>query len=330
MIFQNACRFALGLAAARAVAGLLGLQHGFWVLLATLTLTRTTSLETRSAVRQALTGTLVGAVLAAWDAGAGPRPEHGVRRRAAGGDAGGVHRGAVARAGLGAGRLHTGRGDAVRSGLPVTWQLAPVRLVDVLVGSVIGLGCGLVAWPRGAGSELRRSMAGLCAAIADAIGHTTAQVVERSGGTDLFALNRALGLAQESLAQYQSEPREDGVQPDWPTLLVAGRDARRGERLLPDRPGRIASPEVGAWLRQAADRTAADYLSLAQHLGTDRGTPRDAPQPLDIRALLAVAPGIPRHSPERETGAVSAALLLDSVIWLDALTSDLTRLHKEM
>ncbi|MFI2262735.1 FUSC family protein [Streptomyces tubercidicus] len=330
VIFQNACRFALGLAAARAVAGLLGLQHGFWVLLATLTLTRTTSLETRSAVRQALTGTLVGAVLA----GGMLALVHDRNTVYA------VVLPVVMLVAFTAGPL---RGLAWAQGgftlvvatlfaqvSPVTWQLAPVRLVDVLVGSVIGLGCGLVAWPRGAGSELRRSMAGLCAAIADAIGHTTAQVVERSGGTDLFALNRALGLAQESLAQYQSEPREDGVQPDWPTLLVAGRDARRGERLLPDRPGRIASPEVGAWLRQAADRTAADYLSLAQHLGTDRGTPRDAPQPLDIRALLAVAPGIPRHSPERETGAVSAALLLDSVIWLDALTSDLTRLHKEM
>ncbi|MEI5130978.1 FUSC family protein [Streptomyces libani] len=278
VIFQNACRFALGLAAARAIAGLLDLQHGFWVLLATLTLTRTTSLETWSAVRQALTGTLVGAVLA-------------------GGMLALVHdRDTVYAVVLPvvmlvafiAGPL---RGLAWAQGgftlvvatlfaqvSPVTWQLAPVRLVDVLVGSLIGLACGLVAWPRGAGSEVRRSMAGLCSAIADAIGYTTARVVERSGSTDIFALNRALGLAQESLAQYQSEPREDTPQPDWPALLVAGKDARRGERLLPDRPGRIASQDVGTWLRHAADRTAADYRSLARHLCTDRGTPRDHPQ----------------------------------------------------
>ncbi|MGW2388866.1 FUSC family protein [Streptomyces lydicamycinicus] len=330
VIFQNACRFALGLAAARAIAGLLDLQHGFWVLLATLTLTRTTSLETWSAVRQALTGTLVGAVLA-------------------GGMLALVHDRdtvyaivlpVVMLVAFTAGPL---RGLAWAQGgftlvvatlfaqvSPVTWQLAPVRLVDVLVGSLIGLACGLVAWPRGASGEVRRSMATLCSAIADTIGHTTTRVVERSGSTELFALNRALSLAQESLAQYQSEPREDTVQPDWPTLLVAGKDARRGERLLPGRPGRIASPEVGAWLRHAADRTAAAYRSLAQHLRTDDGTPRDDPQPLDIRALLAVAPAIPHHSPDTETRALSAALLLDSVIWLDALTADLTRLHKEM
>lgn len=139
---------------------------------------------------------------------------------------------------------------------PSTWQLAPVRLMDVLVGSVIGLACGLVAWPRGAGSEVRRSMAALCSAIADAIGQTTAQVVERAGSTDIFALNRALILARESLAQYQCEARENAAgQPDWPTVLVAGADARRGGRLLPGRPGRIAPHEVGAWLRRAADCT---------------------------------------------------------------------------
>ncbi|MFE1172963.1 FUSC family protein [Streptomyces sp. NPDC058773] len=330
VIFQNACRFALGLAAARAIAGLLDLQHGFWVLLATLTLTRTTSLETRSAVRQALAGTLVGAVLA-------------------GGMLALVHdRDTVYAVVLPvvmlvafiAGPL---RGLAWAQGgftlvvatlfaqvSPVTWQLAPVRLVDVLVGSVIGLACGLVAWPRGAGGEVRRSMAALCSAIADAIGHTTARVVERSGSTDIFALNRAIGLAQESLAQYQCEPREDAPQPDWPAVLVAGKDARRGERLLPGRPGQIASPEVGAWLRHSAGRTAADYRSLGQRLGTDREAPGDRPQPLDIRALLAVAPAVPHHSPDTGSRALSAALLLDSVIWLDALTADLSRIHKEV
>ncbi|MEU8995002.1 FUSC family protein [Streptomyces caniferus] len=331
VIFQNACRFALGLAAARAVAGLLDLQHGFWVLLATLTLTRTTSLETWSAVRQALLGTLVGAVLA-------------------GGLLALVHdRDTVYAVVLPvvmlvafiAGPL---RGLAWAQGgftlvvatlfaqvSPVTWQLAPVRLVDVLVGSLIGLACGLVAWPRGAGREVRRSMAGLCAAIADAIGYTTARLIDRSGDPDSLAINRALVLAQESLAQYHCELRDERVgQPDWPSVLVAGADARRGERLLPGRPGRIAPQEVGTWLRRAADRAAADYRSLAGHLHADSDVPREDTRPLDIRALLAVAPSVTRDCPDREARALSAALLLDSVIWLDALTADLDRIRKEM
>ncbi|MFH8569218.1 FUSC family protein [Streptomyces sp. NPDC017993] len=336
VIFQNACRFALGLAAARAIAGLLDLQHGFWVLLATLTLTRTTSLETWSAVRQALIGTLAGAVLA-------------------GGLLALVHDRVTVYAlvlpvvmltAFIAGPL---RGLAWAQGgftlvvatlfaqvSSVTWQIAPVRLVDVLVGSVIGLACGLVAWPRGAGSEVRRSMAALCSAIADAIGQTTTRVVEhsdtgRTPDTTVLLVNRALVLARESLAQYQCEPRHQvSGKPDWPAVLVAGADARRGERLLPGRPGRITHDEVGAWLRHAADNTAADYRALARHLCTHQGPPQDLPQSLDIRGLLAVAPPIPRNSPDHDARAVAAALLIDSVIWLDALTVDLNRIHQEL
>lgn len=339
VIFQNACRFALGLAAARAVAGVLDLQHGFWVLLATLTLTRTTSLETRSAVRQALIGTLIGAVVA-------------------GGLLAVVHNREVVYAvvlplvmllAFIAGPL---RGLAWAQGgftlvvatlfaqvSPVTWQLAPVRLLDVLTGSLIGLACGLVAWPRGAGPEVRRSMAALCSAIADAIGRTTSRVVERTGTaggsgagdtSDIVMINRALSLATESLAQYQSEPREQTAQqPDWPSVLIAGADARRGERLLPGRPGRIAPYEVAAWLQQAADTTEADYRALARHLRTDDGPLPELPHALDIRTLLAVVPPVPHDSPDREARAVSVALLVDSVIWLDALTADLARIHGE-
>lgn len=331
VIFQNACRFALGLAAARAIAGILDLQHGFWVLLATLTLTRTTSLETWSAVRQALLGTLVGAVLAAGLLAA----VHDRNTVYA------VILPVVMLLAFTAGPL---RGLAWAQGgftlvvatlfaqvTPSTWQLAPVRLVDVLVGSVIGLACGLVAWPRGAGREVRRSMAALCSAIADAIGQTTTEVVERAGSTDIFAVNRALTLARESLAQYQCEPREDPAgQPDWPAVLVAGADARRGGRVLPGRPGRIVPHEVGAWLHHAADHTAADYRALAARLRADRDTPHDRPRPLDIRGLLALAPPVPHDGPERERRAVSAALLLDSVIWLDALGADLSHIHREM
>ena len=335
VIFQNACRFALGLAAARAIAGLPDLQHGFWVLLATLTLTRTTSLETWSAVRQALIGTLVGAVLA-------------------GGLLALVHDRitvyalvlpVVMLAAFIAGPL---RGLAWAQGgftlvvatlfaqvAPVTWQLAPVRLVDVLVGSVIGLTCGLLAWPRGAGSEVRRSMAALCSAIADAIGQTTTRVVEHSDAvgtpdTTVLMVNRALGLARESLAQYQCEPRHDVAgQPDWPAVLVAAADARRGERLLPGRPGRITHHEVGAWLRHAAGNTAADYRALAQHLRRHQGPPPTPPTPRHP-GPSDVAPPIPRDGSDHDPRAVAAALLIDAVIWLDALTADLNRIHQEL
>jgi uncharacterized membrane protein YccC len=48
--FQGAVRVALALAAARLVAGVLDLQHGFWVLLATLTLMRSRAADTGTAL----------------------------------------------------------------------------------------------------------------------------------------------------------------------------------------------------------------------------------------------------------------------------------------
>ncbi|GFN09491.1 hypothetical protein Smic_80470 [Streptomyces microflavus] len=64
VLFQNALRTALGLAAARAVAGSLDLAHGFWVLLAVLTLGRTTAGATWQAVRRAVAGNAAGALVA--------------------------------------------------------------------------------------------------------------------------------------------------------------------------------------------------------------------------------------------------------------------------
>ncbi|MFG2140063.1 FUSC family protein [Streptomyces sp. NPDC048650] len=338
VIFQNACRFALGLAAARAIAGMLDLSHGFWVLLATLTLTRTTSLETRTVVRQALVGTLVGAVAAGVLLAL-------VEHRTA------VYVIVLPVVMISAFTVGPLRGPAWAQGgftlvvatlfaqvAPVTWQLAPTRFADVLTGSVIGLACGLLAWPKGAGHEVRRSMAGVCSAVADAVGRTTTRVLERAGtDTDdagVIAVNRAMILAEESLAQYQSEPREDSSrQPDWPKVLAAGTHARRGERLLPGRPGRITDRAVGGWLRHAAEQTAAEYRGLAAQLRTSDGggAAPGPPQPLDIRGLLAVAQPPPADArSDADVRAVSAALLVDSVIWLDTLTADLRRIRTEL
>ena len=65
VFFQNAIRLAVGLAAARLVAGVLDLSHGFWMFLATLTLMRTSVTATRAAVVPAFLGTVAGGLLMA-------------------------------------------------------------------------------------------------------------------------------------------------------------------------------------------------------------------------------------------------------------------------
>ncbi|MDD9380923.1 FUSC family protein [Streptomyces sp. ZAF1911] len=159
--FQNAVRLGVALAVARAVAGLDSLPHGFWAMLAVISLTRTNAVQTRATVRLALIGTLVGAVAAG-----------GVLVLA--GEASTVYAfllpplmlfafcvGPVRGVGWAQAMFTLVVAMAFAQLAPVTWQLAEVRFLDVLVGSAIGMVCGLLAWPRGAHDELGRAVAEL-------------------------------------------------------------------------------------------------------------------------------------------------------------------------
>jgi uncharacterized membrane protein YccC len=64
VLLRNGLRLALGLAAARAVAGAFDLEHGFWVVFATLTVTRASARGTGANAARAVLGTATGAVLA--------------------------------------------------------------------------------------------------------------------------------------------------------------------------------------------------------------------------------------------------------------------------
>ncbi|MGI5336174.1 FUSC family protein [Streptomyces sp. CA-181903] len=64
MLFRNALRLSLALACARLLVGVLELPHGFWVLLAILSLMRTSAADTRAALVPGVVGTVVGGVLA--------------------------------------------------------------------------------------------------------------------------------------------------------------------------------------------------------------------------------------------------------------------------
>ncbi|MFD8154351.1 FUSC family protein [Streptomyces sp. NPDC059720] len=172
VVFQNAWRVALGLALARLVAGSLDLPHGFWVLLAVLTLGRTTAVATWSVVRSAAVGTLLGALAA------------GLLVVGAGGTAE-VYEYLLVPMMLVAFTVGPMEGPAWAQGLftlvvatafaqlaPVSWRLAEARLLDVLTGSAIGLLCGLLAWPAGARAEVRHSVAVLLRSTAPLIGAT--------------------------------------------------------------------------------------------------------------------------------------------------------------
>jgi uncharacterized membrane protein YccC len=317
--FQNAVRVACGLALARLVAGTLDLAHGFWVLLAVLTLGRTTVGATWRAVRQAMVGNLVGAVAA------------GALLIALG-----RHLDAYAvllvPGMLIAFALGPRLGIAYAQGLftlvvslafaqitPTTWRLSEARIVDVVTGSVIGLLCGLLAWPAGARREVRRTMASLLRSCGTLVPATVEALLDSTAAAPsppatLPTLHH-LRLAEAAYAQFRSEPPAawEGMQADWHGVLIVAYHTVLGAQRLPcfEAPLPDVPPDAGAWARRTAAELTADADRIAAHFTTvERHAPGRRPP----------GPPLPEHHPALPT-------LIDLEVWLTDIDRQLTRIE---
>ncbi|WP_406180796.1 FUSC family protein [Streptomyces sp. NBC_01006] len=322
--FQNAVRIALALAVARTVAGLDSLPHGFWAMLAVISLTRTTAVQTRGTVRSALIGTCVGA-LAAGTVLALAREETTVY--------------AIALAPLMLLTFTLGpvRGVGWAQAMftlvvalvfaqlaPVTWQLAEVRFLDVLIGSAIGIVCGLLAWPRGAQEELARAVAGLLRACADDVESTTAVVaapgrLPESPGDAEHRVRTTLSMAESAYAQYQSErQRPVGPGADWQAAVMTGHHVLwGGGRVLGSADGTPLARSEAAGLREYAARVAAGLRRAAAAADAPRKT-RHGPPGGPVALLPDTLPA-PTDAAPPDAGPAYFA----TTAWLDSLTADL-------
>ncbi|MFJ1592756.1 FUSC family protein [Kitasatospora albolonga] len=282
VLFQNAVRTALGLAAARAVAGSLDLAHGFWVLLAVLTLGRTTAGATWRTVRLAVAGNAAGALVAGalliW---LGPHTD--------------AYAALLAPVMLAAFALGPLLGVAYAQGLftlvvatafaqiePVTWRLSEARMIDVVTGSVIGLLCGLLAWPAGARREVRRAMAELLRSCAALVEPTARALLERPGGSrasphTLPAAHR-LRLAEAAYAQYRSESSDvpEDARTDWHATLIVSNHMLLGAHWLRRfglRPAPGASDEDAARVEAGAAELVAEADRIASRMTGERPVP---------------------------------------------------------
>ena len=157
--FLNSLRGSLALAAAVLVADISGVQHGFWVVLGTLSVLRTNAASTESTALRALGGTLLGFVLGAllllgigtstpalWAA----LPI------------------AVAVAAYAPGALPFTFGQAAFTVVvlvlfnllaPAGWKVGLLRIEDVAIGCLVSLVVGVLFWPRGAASVVGDDLA---------------------------------------------------------------------------------------------------------------------------------------------------------------------------
>ncbi|MFE4257826.1 FUSC family protein [Streptomyces sp. NPDC056883] len=306
--FQNAVRLGVALAVARAVAGLDSLPHGFWAMLAVISLTRTNAVQTRATVRLALIGTLVGAVAAG-----------GVLALA--GEASTVYAivlpplmliafcvGPVRGVGWAQAMFTLVVAMAFAQLAPVTWQLAEVRFLDVLVGSAIGMVCGLLAWPRGAHDELGRAVAELLHAAADDVQAATAAFGRAREAEPDQRVRRALALAESAYAQYQTERQRPAAAAgeDWQAAMMTGHHVLWGGR----RPlGTPPGPREGAMVREYGAWVAAGL-----HRAAAAADPGRAAGPPD--------PGPPGPAPRRAGPEAAPPVFYTAMAWLDSLTAD--------
>ncbi|XVU22335.1 FUSC family protein [Actinoplanes sp. CA-054009] len=311
--FQGALRLAAALAVARLVAGGLDLSHGFWVLLTILTVLRASAAETRSTLKPALIGTIGGSVVAAALLLLNVDPTVYV-----------VVLPLVMIAGFASGPLlGLGWSQALFTLVitlvfaqvtPVDWRLAEARVLDVVIGALVGVLIGLFAWPRGGAGELRRATANFMSAAAAVVRETVAVMARGfQQGPALPSARGASLLAEASYALYQSEHHPDSPV-DWQATLLAGHHAVRGaEALVRSCPAGGLLP-CDTQLTAAADDVAACFTRAATALA-------------EGAALPEVPPPVPVPWPN-DLGQ-DLYVIADLRVWLLGLRDDLSG-HREL
>jgi uncharacterized membrane protein YccC len=229
--FQNSLRGAAGLAIGVYIAQRTGVQHGFWVVLGTLSVLRSNALGTGRSVLSAVAGTAVGIVL-----GAGLVIAIGTHE----GVLWAVLPAALLVAAYAPRAISFAVGQAgftvfvlVLFNLlaPVGWRVGLVRAEDVAIGLAISLGVGLLFWPRGAAALVRQALAVAYARAADYLAVTARQLIDGRTAGDAAPAARAADVAvrrlDETFRQYLGERSATPVNPEDVAALV-----RRSERSL--------------------------------------------------------------------------------------------------
>jgi uncharacterized membrane protein YccC len=273
--FRNSLRGAVGLAAAVLVAQLTSVTHAFWVVLAVLSVLRSSALVTGETTVRALLGTSVGLVV------------------------GGVILALVGTATTllwfllpvavffaiwAPKQVSFIAGQAAFTVLililfnlvvPEGWKVGLVRIQDVAIGFAISLAVGVLFWPRGAGSLLRRTLGEALAAGGEAV---AAAFQALTGTVDLAAGQAAVdraAVADSYLdAAFRQRLAERGgelfaFQDHARLTAFAGRLRETGSLVLRLDGLAAGAPRpvaAGAALREDADGAAQWYRAFGDAL----------------------------------------------------------------
>src|SRR3954468_7492293 len=232
--FRNSVRGAVGLAVAVFIAQRTGLQHGFWVVLGTLSVLRSNALATGWSVLSALAGTAAGIVL-------GALLVIGIGTHEA--VLWGVLPVAVFLAAYAPRAISFAAGQAGFTVVlfvlfniiqPVGWSVGLVRFEDVAIGFAISLLVGLLFWPRGAASLLRDHLATAFGRGSEFV-LATARRLSEEGSDEAARAGRASDAAlhrlDDAFRQYLAERSATAYNVEDVAALVGG--GARGPRAAP-------------------------------------------------------------------------------------------------
>jgi uncharacterized membrane protein YccC len=230
---HNSVRGAVGLGLAVVTADLTSVQHSFWVVLGALSVLRSNALSTGQNVLRGLAGTVLGSII-----GAGLLQLIG-------------HNEtllwfllpvAVLVAGIAPVAVSFAAGQAAFTvtlvilfniGQAGGWQVGLLRVEDIALGCAASVVVGLLFWPRGASTAIRKAMAQAYADSADYLARATSYAVARCGaepaaepsGSSADAARKAAASARrldDAFRNYLAERGYKRIPLAEATTLVTG------------------------------------------------------------------------------------------------------------
>jgi uncharacterized membrane protein YccC len=282
--FVNSLRGALALAAAVAVADATSVQHGFWVVLGTLSVLRTNAGATGATALRALLGTAIGFVVG------------GALLVAIGASSTAlwiVLPVAVLVAAYAPGTAPFAVGQAAFTVtvavlfnllVPVGWKVGEVRIEDVAIGCLVSVVVGALFWPRGVASVAADDLADAYRIGADYLREAIAWARGLRGDPPVGG--RAVmtaGLRLDAAVRgFLAEQGTKHLQREELWRLIGGTlRLRQTASSVAELPRACIGTDQASFdaIEQRADALLAWYDRLAAHIGRPRGgvTPLAAP-----------------------------------------------------
>jgi uncharacterized membrane protein YccC len=250
--FRNAVRGAAGLAAAVAVVEVTDVEHGFWVVLGTLSVLRSNALGTGATALRAIGGTAVGFVIgSAIMVGVG---DHTVLLWA-------LLPLAVLVSGVAPAMVSFAAGQAGFTLVviilfniidPEGWRVGLTRIEDVAIGCAVSVVVGMMFWPRGATAALGRALADSFVAnsgyLSDTVDRLTVTARRVDTGPGQRASHTAYLRLDDAFRQYLAERGAKVVPVETVANLFTGSNRLRLAAstlgTLPTLPAEPADPEL--------------------------------------------------------------------------------------